>query len=365
MSDKLRLGLIGVGGRRCQYKAGRGAGLFRMAATSFEQVEPTAICDINPEASFDVVKEICPDVDCFTDYREMLDKTPLDAVIVGTAPTNHAEFSTVALRHGLSVLSEIPIVHRLEEVAPLLEAERTSSGMFMTGSNPNFAGRLRDLQRVHELGLLGEPYYMEVDYVHDLRDWFAETRWRAEYEPIRYCTHSLGPLLTLFDENLENVTCFDTGGWLEPDQPNRHDIMTALFRTPSSRVVKLTVSFANNFRRRDSHRCVVHGTKGVYVWEDPDKTYFNTTELPGAHAPVQLHSTRMDIRYARNPEAVAAGHSGMDYVMFEAFLDAVAAGGPSPISLREGLRMSLPGIYAVESARRGGELTEIRYPWTE
>ena len=51
--------------------------------------------------------------------------------------------------------------------------------------------------------------------------------------------------------------------------------------------------------------------------------------------------------------------------MFEAFLDAVAAGGPSPISLREGLRMSLPGIYAVESARRGGELTEIRYPWTE
>ena len=51
--------------------------------------------------------------------------------------------------------------------------------------------------------------------------------------------------------------------------------------------------------------------------------------------------------------------------MFEALLDAVTAGGPSPISLREGLRMSLPGIYAVESARRGGELTEIRYPWTE
>lgn len=51
--------------------------------------------------------------------------------------------------------------------------------------------------------------------------------------------------------------------------------------------------------------------------------------------------------------------------MFEAFLNAVTAGGPLPISLREGLRMSLPGIHAVESAKRGGELIETRYPWTE
>jgi len=362
---KIRLGLIGVGGKRCQYNAGRGAGLFRMAAESFEQVVPTAICDINPDAGFEVVKESCPDVECFTDYREMLDKTTLDAVIVGTAATNHAEFATAALRHGVSVLSEIPIVYGLEDVAPLLEAERTSEGIFMTASNPNFAGRLRDLQRVKELGLLGEPNYMEVDYVHDLRDWFAETPWRAEYEPIRYCTHSLGPLLTLFDEDLEQVTCFDTGGWLEPGKPNRHDIMVALFRTQSSRVVKLTVSFANNFKRRDNHRCVVHGTKGVYVWEAPDRTSFNTTELPGAHVPVELHSSRMDIRYARNPQAVASGHSGMDYVMFEAFLKAVDTGRPSPISLHEGLRMSLPGIFAVESAKRGGELTRIEYPWSE
>lgn len=365
MPGKVRLGLIGIGGKRCQYNAGRGAGLFRMAASSFDQVAPVAICDINPDAGFGVVKESCPDVQCFTDYREMLEQTTLDAVIIGTAPTNHAEFSTAALRRGISVFSEIPIVHSIEEVAPLVEAERTSKGVFMTGSNPNFAGRLRDLQRVKELGLLGEPNYMEVDYMHDLRDWFAETPWRAQYEPIRYCTHSLGPLLTLFDEDLEQVTCFDTGGWLELDRPNRHDIMAALFRTRSNRVIKLTVSFANNFKRRDTHRCVVHGTKGVYAWEDPSKTSFNSTELPGAHIPVELHSSRMDIRYARNPNAVASGHNGMDYVMFEAFLEAVETGGPSPLPLREGLRMSLPGIFAVESARCGGELTTITYPWTE
>ena len=363
---KIRLGVIGIGGARCAHKAGRGGKLFVTAAKAFDHVEPTAMCDNNPDAGFAYVKENLPGVDvaCFTDYREMLDKAKLDAVIVGTAATNHAKFSIAALQRNISVLSEIPIVYRLDEVAPLIKAEKKSKAIFMTGSNPNFAGRLRDLRRVKELGLLGEPNYMEADYMHDLRDWFAETPWRAEYEPIRYCTHLLGPLLTLFDEDLEYVSCFDTGGWIEPGEPNRHDIMTALFRTKSHRVIKLTVSFANNFKRKDSHRCVVHGTKGVYVWEEPDKTFFNTTELPGAHVPVELHSSRMDIRYANNPKANEAGHGGMDYVMLEAFFKSVAGGLDSPISLREGLRMSLPGMFAVASAKRGGALTRIKYPWS-
>ena len=38
-------------------------------------------------------------------------------------------------------------------------------------------------------------------------------------------------------------------------------------------------------------------------------------------------------------------------------------GGEPPISLKEGLRMTLPGIYAEMSAKQGGKLLEIRYPW--
>jgi hypothetical protein len=77
---------------------------------------------------------------------------------------------------------------------------------------------------------------------------------------------------------------------------------------------------------------------------------------------------RLPVDYLR-PEhagnAKAAGHGGADYAMLEAFFRAIREGGPSPISLREGLRMTLPGLYAAESARRGGELVRIRYPWSE
>ena len=42
---------------------------------------------------------------------------------------------------------------------------------------------------------------------------------------------------------------------------------------------------------------------------------------------------------------------------------ALLEGKPAPISLREGLAMTLPGIYAEESAKRGGEVLRMTYPW--
>jgi len=361
--EKIRLGLIGIGDMLSIKNAGRGRGLFIASAKSFDNVEATAICDINQE-HFGVIKDSYPQVECFTDYKQMFETAGLDAVIVATPANNHAEFTIAALKHDINVLSEIPIVFNLDEVDALIAAEKASKAIFMTGSNANFAGRLRDLQEMHKNGMLGEPFYMEVSYMHDLRNWFAETPWRAKQEPIRYCTHSLGPLLTLFDEDLEYVSCFDTGGWMEKGKPNRHDVMTALFKTKSNRVIQLSTSFANNFKDSDCHRCVVHGTEGVFSWIN-NKVHFNSTRLPGAHRPVELHSRRMDRRYANNPRAIEGGHGGLDYVMLEAFFDSIANSTESPISLKEGLRMSLPGIFAAESARNGGILTKIKYPWNK
>jgi hypothetical protein len=65
--------------------------------------------------------------------------------------------------------------------------------------------------------------------------------------------------------------------------------------------------------------------------------------------------------YAGNPDAV--GHGGLDYALEDKFFRAVLNGEPAPITLKEGLAMTLPGIYAEESSKRGGEVMTMYYPW--
>ena len=70
----------------------------------------------------------------------------------------------------------------------------------------------------------------------------------------------------------------------------------------------------------------------------------------------------MPSEYVGNPKA--DGHGGADYALLDHLFKAMLADAPEfPITLRDGLRMTLPGIYAAESAKRGGEKLTIHYPW--
>ena len=91
------------------------------------------------------------------------------------------------------------------------------------------------------------------------------------------------------------------------------------------------------------------------------RTLFYSTEWYGPKRLIELPVHEPQPQYASQ----AQGHGGADYALFERFFHAIRAGLPSPIDLREALRMSLPGLYAAESARRGGGVGgRIEYPWT-
>lgn len=369
-TKQIRLGLVGfgstVGGR---FKGGRGAGLFKQAINGFDGVIPAAVCDISQEA-LARAREMLPKIKTYTDFDKMLADAPLDALLIGTPATLHAEFAVKALKNNVHVLSEIPAVTSGAEAETLWAAHKRSKAFYMTGSNPNFSGFIDAAVDLKEKGLFGDPIYVETSYIHDVRSYFEHTPWRATYEPIRYCTHSLGPVLRLLEEDLEWVSCFDTGSHINKVQ-GQHDVMAALFRTKSNVVVRLLVSHINNYLG-GGHAYRFFTTKGCFERTPPYRTFrkepaesartlFYSTDLKLFNNWIELPIARMPPAHAGNPNAV--GHDGLDYAMLDAFIKAVRAGGPSPISLKEGLRMTLPGIYAAESARRGGKLVRIEYPW--
>jgi predicted dehydrogenase len=355
--DSIRLAVVGYGLR--------GRSMLALATQAIPDIRPVGICDICPER-IELASSEYPQAQVFADYTEMLDGVQPDALLVETPATLHAQFCLAALDRGIHVMGDVPAVESIEQAYVLWEAQQRSQAFYTIGANPNLWAFVETAVDLKQKGLLGEPYLLEAEYVHDIRELFKVTPWRRTYESIRYCTHSLGPLLRLIGEDLVSVSCFDTGSHIEREA-GQHDAMVALFSTPSNVVVRVLTTFITNFPTW-GHRYRVYGTKGyfertpAYEGDGTAKTYFYSTDLYADRRLVELPVHELRPEYAK--EAHAATHGGADYALLVRFFDAVRSGGPAPVGLREALRMTLPGLFALESARRGGELTAIRYPWS-
>ena len=367
---KCNVGVVGLGHR--------GRQMFTLAG-QFECVNPVAACDLKPknwyQKQWQAEKAMCdvfPAATFYTDYDEMLQKADLDAVIVETGADIHARFCAKALEKNINVLTDIPVVANLQEADLLWKTAQKSRAILSVGANPNEQKFVYLLKDFYESGKLGKPYYMEAEYLHwfypDSADWKGLTEngnWRNLLSPIRYCTHSLGPLLTILGEDLRYVSCFGTGQHANAadyaGDTDRDDMTCAQFQTESGVVVRL---LRNGRCRADvqGHNYRVFGTEGYMeriarmgkkvIRYNSEKANKTLAEVGGESMPPA---------YANDPKAT--GHGGIDYAIEDKFFKAVCGGLPAPISLKEGLRMTLPGIYAEESAKRGGQVLTMYYPW--
>lgn len=369
---KLRIGVVGLGHR--------GRDMVKLSS-SFENVEVVAVCDIRPHnwyqkqwLSDKSLSEMFPETAFYENYDNMLESEKLDAVIVETGADIHAEFCIKALEKNINVLSDIPNVANLKEAEALWQASLRSEAKIYTGANPNYQKFTYLLKEFYAKGLLGKPYCMEAEYIH----WHISGGeedihlnengdWRKLLIPIRYCTHSLGPLLTVVDEELRYVSCFGTGQHAdESEYSNRSkdDMMCAQFKTESGVVIRLM----RNGRCRAKighHNYRVFGTQGymerIERYNKPVIRYNSMKELDTEMKEISGEFTPP--AYANDPKAV--GHGGMDYAMLDNFFKAIGEGKGEPITLKEGLKMTLPGIYAEESAKRNGAVLTMYYPWED
>lgn len=349
----IRIGIIGYGLRSAVLVgACRAVGRFEIVAVADirEKARKKAACDL-------------PGARVFKDPEELMKPDLIDAVLIETPPETHALLSREALAGAIHVLCDVPAVHETGEADALWKTAAQSRAIYAFGATTNFWAFVDTCADLIRQGSLGRPYYCEADYVADLGDLIAATPWRKHFPPIRYCTHSLGPILRWIPEDLKEVSCFSTGSQRRPGRDD--DAMVAIFRTDSGAVVKLLISFINS-HPTPFHRYACYGTEGYFEKTQPlaggeSQVLFSTRKTYGLH-----NLTRLPVAEARPEHQSSAGageHGGADVVMLQNFADTIEGKAKPSVDLRQALRMTLPGIYALESARYGGRLTEIRYPW--
>ncbi|MCA9122642.1 MAG: Gfo/Idh/MocA family oxidoreductase [Planctomycetaceae bacterium] len=156
-SERVAVGGIGIG-RRGTYDLG--------CFLEQPDVEFVAVCDVKEERRL-AVKKIADtkygNSNCATyrDFRELLDRNDIDAVLIATGPNWHATAAMTAAKAGKDMYCEKPVTKNISQSLILADTMRRTGRVFQAGTQrrnlPHFAFAC-ELARTGKLGKLTKVY---------------------------------------------------------------------------------------------------------------------------------------------------------------------------------------------------------------
>src|SRR5215469_705302 len=152
-NDRVRIGLIGTGGR-CMYLA--------ELLTSLPSNEIVAACDINELRRFEAVDTVGKQAKPVTDYREILDRNDIDAVVIGAPDHWHVRMTLDAVAAGKDVYCEKPVTHTFEEGDQLIGGVEKSKRVVATGTQQRSWDHYLLAKQLVQGGRLGQVTLAEM-----------------------------------------------------------------------------------------------------------------------------------------------------------------------------------------------------------
>ncbi|MBO3803636.1 MAG: Gfo/Idh/MocA family oxidoreductase [Candidatus Brockarchaeota archaeon] len=348
--ERLKVGLVG---------ANRGSSYGRIFK-AHPRTRVTAVCDIDFKRGKEVAEELgIGEGSIFTDYDGFLDKADIDIVFIGTPMPFHAEEAIKALDRDKHVLSEVTAATSLDECERLFEAAKRSKAKYMMAENCCYYNFIRGWRTTIERGELGNVYYMEAEYLHEIRDLLynrstGETYWRMNRPPLHYCSHSLGPLLTfLGGDYVVRATGSGRRADIVPNLgPGAINMQVGLFETKNGVTIKILRSsvYAGPYQLN----YVVYGTKGFLESRAEDGKIY----IEGRDA--EPRGIKWPISDPEAPEeASRGGHGTSEYYLVRDFVDSIDEDKRPPIDIVKSLEITVPGIIAHEAAMRGNVWLDV------
>jgi predicted dehydrogenase len=122
----------------------------------------TAVCDVydrNAGSARDWAGNDCPS---FRDFRHVLDRKDVDAVIVAAPDHWHAIPTVLACQVGKDVYVEKPLAHNVREGRAIVDAARKYNRIVQVGTQHRSAEHYREAARIVQSGELGKVHFVRV-----------------------------------------------------------------------------------------------------------------------------------------------------------------------------------------------------------
>ena len=154
-NDRIGLGVIGYGVQ----------GHFDLfTALNVPGVELAGICDLYTGRLENAKEQYGNDLYTTRDYRELLNRPDVDAVLICTTDVWHARMVLDALESGKHVYIEKPMVYKISEGFPVMEAVKKSGKVLQVGSQRVSSIGYAKAKELLEAGEIGELNMVNAVY---------------------------------------------------------------------------------------------------------------------------------------------------------------------------------------------------------
>ena len=152
-SDTIRFASIGTGVRGCE---------LLMGTLAVPGVECVAVCDLYDGRHIAAQQAIGKNVPATRNYKEILDRKDVDAVIIATMDHQHRHIFEDACAAGKDVYCEKPMSHTVEDGFAMMEAAEKNKRMVQIGSQRVSSILYAKAKDIYDSGKLGEVTAIEA-----------------------------------------------------------------------------------------------------------------------------------------------------------------------------------------------------------
>ncbi len=396
MKNKVRVAAVGLGGR--------GYSILEGLLLHMDNLTVTAVCDLYPDRTAAgeaaVIRAYGEAARPFatTDSHALMSRTDVDAVIIMSAWESHIPIAIDAMEHGKAVGMEVGGAYSIDQCWELVKCwERTGAPgarvPFMFLENCCYGEPEMMVMHMAKLGLLGEIIHCEGGYRHDLREEILYGRENRHYRLRNYLhrnaenypTHELGPIAQILGINRGNrivslvsvaskaaglnayaATHANADPALATARFAQGDVVTTILTCANGETVTLTLD--TTLPRAYSRGFTVQGTKGMYM-EDNRSVFLDADHGGTDHwdwSPewnnlpryLEKYSHPVWVDYHKN--GIRGGHGGMDGLVYDAFIECVRTGAPSPIDVYDAATWMAVTPLSEASIAAGG--TAVAFP---